>query len=645
MAKLDVKKGRILAVFLVVVLFVAINILSTSLLTNSQLDLTEDNLYTLSNGTEQILEGLDEPVTLKFFFSDQVATDYPTVAGYARRVANLLHRYESLAGGNLKVEVIDPEPFSPAEDAAVAAGLKGASTASGELLYFGLAGANSTDTERVIPYFTQERERFLEYDLTKMVYELANPEPPVLGLISALPLEYGPGGPMAAAQGQSQPYFLYDQLQEAFDVRTLGPVFTKIDDDVDVLLIAHPGELGDAELYAIDQYVMGGGRALVFLDPYLESSSFMQGAMGGGVPVSSTLGPLLQSWGVALTEDRVVADRALAHRVSVPDQRGGRAVKDYLVWLALGQDNIGDGDLVTADLENLNLATAGALSPVEGATTTFEALMTSSRQSMLMDAGTVRFEQDPDALMNEFVADGTAKTLAARLTGPAVSAFDGPPPAHAEDGHAEDAETDTPDAAADGPQAPHRGKSAGDINVVLVADADMLEDRFWVQLQSFLGQRVAVPLADNGAFVINAIENLSGSSALISLRSRGVSKRPFTLVETIRREAEDRFAAQEQQLQARLAETEERLSQLEQGTGEDGALLGDTQAEEIESFRQDMLATRKELRDVQHNMRKDIEEVGHWVKFINIALMPILVGLLAFVFGTVRRRRRRRLVG
>lgn len=633
MAKLDVKTGRILAVFLVVVLFVAINILSTSLLTNSQLDLTEDNLYTLSNGTEQILEGLDEPVTLKFFFSDQVATDYPTVAGYARRVANLLHRYESLAGGNLKVEIIDPEPFSPAEDAAVAAGLKGASTASGELLYFGLAGANSTDTERVIPYFTQERERFLEYDLTKMVYELANPEPPVLGLISALPLEYGPGGPMAAAQGQSQPYFLYDQLQEAFDVRTLGPVFTKIDDDVDVLLIAHPGELGEAELYAIDQYVMGGGRALVFLDPYLESSSFMQGAMGGGVPVSSTLGPLLQSWGVALTEDRVVADRALAHRVSVPDQRGGRAVKDYLVWLALGQDNIGDGDLVTAELENLNLATAGALSPVEGATTTFEALMTSSPLSMLMDAGTVRFEQDPDALMNEFIADGTVKTLAARITGPVRSAFDGPPPA---EGQAEDADDIT---------ALHRSASNGDINVVLVADADMLEDRFWVQLQSFLGQRVAVPLADNGAFIINAIENLSGSSALISLRSRGVSKRPFTLVETIRREAEDRFAAQEQQLQARLAETEERLSQLEQGTGEDGALLGDTQAEEIESFRQDMLATRKELRDVQHNMRKDIEEVGHWVKFINIALMPILVGLLAFVFGTVRRRRRRRLVG
>jgi ABC-type uncharacterized transport system involved in gliding motility auxiliary subunit len=633
MAKLDVKTGRILAVFLVVVLFVAINILSTSLLTNYQLDLTEDNLYTLSNGTEQILEGLDEPVTLKFFFSDQVATDYPTVAGYARRVANLLHRYESLAGGNLKVEIIDPEPFSPAEDAAVAAGLKGASTASGELLYFGLAGANSTDTERVIPYFTQERERFLEYDLTKMVYELANPEPPVLGLISALPLEYGPGGPMAAAQGQSQPYFLYDQLQEAFDVRTLGPVFTKIDDDVDVLLIAHPGELGEAELYAIDQYVMGGGRALVFLDPYLESSSFMQGAMGGGVPVSSTLGPLLQSWGVALTEDRVVADRALAHRVSVPDQRGGRAVKDYLVWLALGQDNIGDGDLVTAELENLNLATAGALSPVEGATTTFEALMTSSPLSMLMDAGTVRFEQDPDALMNEFIADGTVKTLAARITGPVTSAFDGPPPA---EGQAEDADNIT---------APHRSASNGDINVVLVADADMLEDRFWVQLQSFLGQRVAVPLADNGAFIINAIENLSGSSALISLRSRGVSKRPFTLVETIRREAEDRFAAQEQQLQARLAETEERLSQLEQGTGEDGALLGDTQAEEIESFRQDMLATRKELRDVQHNMRKDIEEVGHWVKFINIALMPILVGLLAFVFGTVRRRRRRRLVG
>lgn len=629
MVHLDARKGRFAVIGLVVVLFVAINILSTSLLTNVQIDLTEDKLYTLSGGTTSILEDLGEPVRLRLFFSESVATAYPTLMNYARRVTNLLKRYESLAGGKLTLEIVDPEPFSPAEDAAVAAGLKGATTAGGDLLYFGLSGSNSTDTERVIPYFTTERERFLEYDLTKMVYELAHPEKPVLGLISALPLEFGPGGPMAAAQGQSQPYFIYEQLQGAFEVRPLGSIFNRIDDDVDVLLVAHPGELGDAELYAIDQYILGGGRALVFLDPYLESSSYMQGSMGGGVPAASSLGPLLAAWGVDMAADKVVADRALAHRVSVPDGTGGRKVTDYLVWLALTANELDDTDLVTAELENLNLATAGNLSARDGASTRFEPLATSSTRSMLMDVGTVRFEKSPDALLNQFEADGTAKVMAARITGPAASAFDGPPPADEED---------------DSVPPAYRKQSEGDINVVLVADADMLEDRFWVQLQTFLGQRVAVPLADNGAFVINAVENLSGSSDLISLRSRGVSQRPFTLVEDIRREAEDRFAAEEQRLQAKLDETEARLSELEQGTG-DAAVMDQTQAEEIESFRQEMLSTRKELRDVQHNLRKDIESLGGWVKFINIALMPIIVSAIAFVLAAARRRRRIRLTG
>ncbi len=629
MFHLDGHKGRVLTIVLVIVLFVAINIVSTNLLTNSQADLTEDHLYTLSEGTNHILANLDEPVTLRFFFSEKVASAYPSVMSYAHRVRNLLKRYASLSDGEVRLKIVDPEPFSPAEDEAVAAGIKGATTASGDLLYFGLAGANSTDTERAIPYFTTERERFLEYDLTKMVYELAHPEKPVLGLISSLPLEYGPGGPMAAAQGKSQPYYLYDQLKDAFDVRPLGSVFNSIDDDVDVLLIAHPGDLGDSELYAIDQYVLDGGHALVFLDPYLESSSYMQAGPGGSVPSSSTLGPLLKAWGVAMAPDKVVADRTLAHRVSVPDASGSRKVTDYLVWLALTKDQLNRDDLVTADLDSLNLATAGSLSAVKGATTKMEPLATSSKQSMLMDVGTVRFEQDPDALLKEFKADGKKKVLAVRITGPAKSAFDKAP--------ASDDEDDSK------PPSYHGTSAAGGINVILAADADMLEDRFWVQMQTFLGQRIAVPLADNGAFVINAAENLSGSNDLISLRSRGVSQRPFTLVEKIRRKAEDKFSAEEKRLQAKLDQTEQRLNQLEQGAGDTAKIMDQTQAEEIESFRQEMLTTRKELRAVQHNLRKDIERLGGWVKFINIALMPILVSLVAFGLASVRRRRRIRL--
>lgn len=644
MLRLDTHTGRFITIVLVAVLFLAINVLSTTLLTYAQVDLTDDRLYTLSDGTRSILDDLDEPVRLRFYFSESVAMPYPAVGNYGRRVANLLKRYESLAGGRIDLRIVDPAPFSPAEDEAVAAGLTGIPTASGETLYFGLAGTNSTDGQRVIPFFNMERERFLEYDLTRMVHELAHPERPVLALVSSLPLEYGPGGPMAAAQGQSQPYYIYEQMRETFDVRSMGNVFDSVPDDVDVLMIAHPGELGAAELYAIDQYVLNGGRTLVFLDPYLESAATMQSSPDAPTPDRSTLGPLLEVWGIAMVADRVVADRALAHRVSVPDNRGARRVTDYPVWLALTRDQLDEADLVTADLDSINMASPGALVAAANASTRFEPLMVSSRQSMLMNVDMVRGEQDPDVLTRAFTPDKHAHVLAARLTGPAGSAFDGPPaPAVVGDGVEDDEGIpgdDIPDALPSALTA-HRSGSDGDINVIVVADADMLEDRFWLQMQDFLGQRVATPLADNGAFVLNAVENLSGSSDLISLRSRGVSRRPFTLVDSIRREAEERYAAEEQRLEDRLAETERRLAELEQGTGPDSALLDQGLASEIEGFRQDMIAIRKDLRDVQHNLHRDIEALGALVKFVNIALVPLVVAVIAFLLGGLRRRRLR----
>ncbi|MEX1147669.1 MAG: Gldg family protein [Sphingomonadales bacterium] len=638
MATLHTRTGRVVTLMLVAILFLGVNVLSTHLLTNAQVDLTEDRLYTLSEGTHNILRSLDGPVTLQFYFSESVATPYPAIGNYARRVAGLLRRYESLADGRIRLQIINPEPFSPAEDTAVANGLTGLPTAGGETLYFGLTGTNATDGERVIPFFNYERERFLEYDLTRMIHELTNPERPVLGLVTSLPLEYGPGGPMAAAQGQSQPYFIHEQLRQSFDVRDLGLVFDTIDADVDVLMIAHAGELGAAELYAIDQYVLGGGRALVFVDPYLESRAYMQSMPGSAMALTSTLSPLLERWGVATVPDRVVIDRALAHRVSMADASGARRIADYPVWLALTGDHINDTDLVTAELGNINLAAAGALAAVDGAATRIDPLLTSSRQSMLMNTGMVRMEQDPDELMRNFAADDAVHMLAARITGPAASAFEGRP--ELDDSTAE--ERNAP------PQTPHRARSSGDINVIVVADADMLEDRFWVQIQDFLGQRVATPLADNGAFVLNAVENLSGSSDLISLRSRGVSQRPFTLVDRIRREAEQRYAREEQRLQDRLVETEQRLTQLEQGTGNDAAStdqgrLDQELTTEIDAFRQQMVDTRRALRDVQHNLRREIDVLGARVKIINIALVPMMVAVVAVIMAAARRRRRERL--
>lgn len=626
MSKTGRSLNRVALVVLAAVLFVAVNILSTSLLTSARLDLTADRLYSLSAGTRGVLARLDEPVTLRFFYSAKLATPHPALKSYGERVRNLLEEYESLARGKIRLEVIDPEPFSTAEDDAVAAGLTGVPTASGETLYFGLVGSGSVELERAIPYFAPEREQFLEYDLTKLVADLATVKKPVLGLLSSLPLEYGPGGPLAAAQGRSAPYMIYEQLSQSYTIHPLEPVFSAIPPEVDLLVIAHPAELGAEELYAIDQFVLGGGKALVFVDPYLESAAMMQsmqgmqgltpGLPGETVPTSSALPALFAAWGVAFDETKVVADRQYAQRVSLADAAGGRSLKDYVLWLALPAAAMNENDPVTAELKAINMATAGALAPLAGATTLFEPLLTSSAESMLLDTADVRLNPDPDDLLRRFKADGERRVLAARITGRAASAFKEAPPG--------------------APTA--KQVTAAGVNVIIVADADLLEDQYWVQVQSMLGQAIGIPIADNGPFVINAVDNLSGSSDLISLRSRGVSRRPFTVVEAIQRRAEAHFLAEEQQLQARLSEAERRIRDLEQGpaTGD----IGRSQAAEIEAFRQDMLQTRKELRDVQHNLRRDIDRLGTVVKAVNIAGMPILVAIAALVLAEIRRRRR-----
>ncbi|HEY8351618.1 MAG TPA: hypothetical protein VIK87_03650, partial [Sphingomonadales bacterium] len=334
------------------------------------------------------------------------------------------------------------------------------------------------------------------------------------------------------------------------------------------------------------------------------------------------------AWGVDFDPTKVVADRSFAQRVSIMGPQG-RETKDYVAWLGLHGPGLSADDPVTAELDMVNLASPGALQPIEGATTRFEPVLRSSAESMYLPVSELRFQPRPDDLLRQFKADGQEKTLAARITGPAKSAFDGP----VENGEGEgDDKAEKP--------APH--VTEGQINVLVVADADIFEDQYWVQVQQLFGQRIALPLADNGPFVMNAVDNMSGSSDLISLRSRGVSQRPFTLVADIQRKAEARFLAEEKRLQAKLAEAERRIQELEEGRGEgDMAALNRSQAEEIENFRREMLATRKQLRDVQHNLRRDIERLGVWVKAANLALMPILVAIAALVIASVRQRRRR----
>src|SRR5437588_1624739 len=622
-----------------IVLFVAVNIVSNSWFGSARLDLTQNGLYTLSPGTRGTLMKLQEPVTIRLYYARQQAAAYAQVVAYAQRVRDMLKQYASLSGGKLRFEEIDPKPFTPAEDDAVAQGLTPAPTQDGDSVYFGVVGTNTLQGHEVIPFFTEDREQYLEYDLTSMIFKLSQPQKPKLGVFSSLPLEAGNGGLQAALAGSSQPYVFYQQLRDIYDVQMLDAAATdRIPTGVTTLAVVHPANLDQKVQYAIDQFVMRGGHAIVFVDPLSEASVQQgPGQQDQGDKSSSTLGPLLTAWGVDFDPTKVVGDADLAQPVQVNGPNGQPRVLDYLAWLRLTPDNFNRTDPVTANLQMINIASAGALKQHQGATTKFLPLLNTSSRAGLLDALQVRITQNPSDLLRRFEPTGAKYVLGARVSGPAKSAFPNGAPEQ------KSADATTSDAAKNNGPLPAQIKDAKDVNVLVFADSDMLDDRFWVQVQNVLGQRVAVPSADNGALVMNAVENMMGSNDLISLRTRERSARPFLVVDRIRRNAESRFLAEEQALQQKVTATEASLrsvqTQNQQSQGGPPVLTKDQQAQ-IEKFRRDLVQSRSSLRQVQASLRQNVERLGTFLAFLNIAFVPMLIGAAAIVVSLVRRRRR-----
>ena len=634
-------------VVLALVLLFAVNILAGRLLGPSRIDLTENRLFTLSEGTRNILSGLDEPVTLRLYLSRRELERAPGIGGYADRVSALLDEYRRLAGGKLTVHVIDPEPFSEEEDRAVGYGLRGVPLGLDEgIFYFGLAGTNSVDDEAVIPFFAAEREQFLEYDVTKLVHSLSSPQQKIVGLLSSLPVE-GQGPAMQAAMPGmgAPPWMVVDQISQLFELRPLHPELEAIPDDVDVLMLVHPQTLPREALYAIDQYVLRGGRVVAFVDPYSEAQ---QEAMAGGFmpPMASrrsAIDELLSAWGVTLGEE-VAADLELALKVRM--EQGGRVLTfDYPVWMNVTPQTFDAGDVVTGNLGNLGFGTPGHLEPADGAMTTFTPLVTTTpRAALFTPAQVAAVTTDPRVLLDDYASQDLAYTMVARVSGKVATAFpDGRPlpEPSAEDTSETAGEEDDAGSGTD-PMAEHLSESTEDAQIIVVADADMLADRFWVVVQEFLGNRIAIPSAANGTLVVNALDNLTGSGDLISVRNRGTFTRPFTRVVALRQQAERAFRAKEQELIAQLEETERRLLELEEGSqGNDTLVITDAQRDELVRFRQDRVRIGKELREVRRQLRADIEALESWLKFANIALVPILIGLVGLVAGLVQLRRRR----
>jgi ABC-type uncharacterized transport system involved in gliding motility auxiliary subunit len=608
------------------VLFLGVVMLSNVGLRGMRVDLTQNRLYTLSPGTQQVLAGLKEPVNLYFYFSREAAAKQaPLVMPYATRVREFLEELSARAGGKIHLHIVDPQPFSDEEDRAGEFGLQSLQAGSGDALYFGLTGTNSTDGRASIPSFQADREEFLEYDVAKLINELGTPKKPVIGIMSSLGLQ-GQFNPQTGQMGD--PWPIYSQLQDLFTVRPVTADVDHIDKDVDVLMVVHPKKLPPKTLYAIDQFVMRGGRILLFVDPNSgadtsgqDPSNPLAGAMADH---SSDLAPLLAAWGVDYDATKVIGD--LERGLEVRTTMQSPPVR-HIGILGLSHADMNQKDVVSGFLDKINLATAGSLAAHPGAKTTFEPLLQSSASAAPIPAQRFNTLTDPSTLRDGFKPTGIRYALAARITGPVESAFPQGAP--------------TDQKAAAGPPIAHLAKSAAPANIVIIADTDLLMDYMWIQTRELLGQRVAQAFANNGDFVANILDNLSGSSALISVRGRATFSRPFERVEALRRQADDRLRSKALELQAQLQQTETKLTELQSKRNDQASLaLSPEQEAELKRFIAEKASVRKELRETQRGLDVDINRLNSWLKVLNIAIAPLLVAVAGVIILSLRRRRR-----
>ena len=639
-----------------IALILLLSVLVVSFLPSLRIDLTEDRLYSLSDGTRNILASLNQPVELMFFYSDSATEDVPQLRTYGNRVQELLREIVIASEGNLRLSVVDPEPFSEEEDLATQFGVRAVPvTQGGEGVYFGLVAAQDEEgvpealrVTETMPLIRPDQEEFLEYEFMKIITQVTNPERTIIGLITQLDIDGG-FDPMTG-QGTQQ-WMIMDLIRQLYEVRRVDLTSDSIEEDIDILMIVHPEGLSDRFLYAVDQYVLQGGDALVFLDPNADSM-VGRSPQGNLIPagMSSELPGLLEAWGIEFDNTKVLADNELALRVMMGQ---GQRPMPHLGMLGVQGNFLAQDDVITNRLETINLSSAGAISQLNNTNTTFEPLIVSSSDSMLMDRSFVESVTDPTLLFDEFESEDRSFVIAARVSGLIETAFPDGQPTIAETEEESSSDEEEGDEEAFEPDAldnvdevseeigvEHISASTEPSNILVFADSDILSDRLWVQVTQFFGQRIPQPFANNGDLIINSMDNLSGGADLSSIRSRGRYSRPFTKVLTLQREADDRLRQEESELLGRVAETEASLAEL--STDEDGNPIGELTTEiqtEIDRFNAELIDTRRRLREVRFQLTEDIEQLGSNLKAANTALVPMLLTL--FFLGRYYFRSRR----
>ncbi len=620
----------VMCVGLAIIFFLAFNALINTAFTSSRLDLTQDKLFTLSDGTKKLLSTIDEPIDVRLYYSRRFNEIGPDIARHATRVTELLGEYERLSNGMIRFEVFDPEPFSPEEDLAVSDGLQGLPfDQSGELVYFGVAGTNSTDDTDSIGYLSPERGPFLEYDLTRLVHNLANPDKARITILSDLPLQ-------GTKFDNYKEWLIVEGMKQFFDVQFIDREDKKIPEKTEVLVIAAVHTLNPSLTYAIDQFVMKGGRILAFVDPFAESMA-LAGPQAGQLPPPGVgigaMTPLLKSWGVEMPAGKFVANSDDAVRVGFPDPETGQQVAvDYVSWLTLVGDRFSKNDTVSGQLQRIVVSSAGAFLPTKESSIKFEPLIYTSKNSNLMDAFEIAQQPNPITLMKKFQSEDKSYPIAVRISGNIKSLYpDGPPK-----------EVTKLDKDTTSVEVSHLSETKVPLNAILVGDADFLADRNWARVQEIAGQRLTMPQANNADFAINALDNLRGSQALVGLRGRGLSVRPFEIIKEMRQIADDKFRAREQELLNSISKIEKNIDELKREEQTTGVILTSAQQNEIDNFRVKMLDSRRDLRQVQRSLRNDVETLENRIRVVNIWAVPVVIAFIAILLAFVRRARRAR---
>jgi ABC-type uncharacterized transport system involved in gliding motility auxiliary subunit len=599
-------------------------------------DTTAGRIYTLSDGTHSLLGKIEEPITLDFYFSRRASGLPVNYKNFASRVEEMLRQYARASGGRLVLNVINPEPDTPEEERATAAGIRPqVIPTTGEQIYFGLV-ATQADQQEALTAFNPQRESFLEYDLSQLLYSVQQFDRKKLGLLTSLPLQAPPFNPMMMMQGGRPPegQMIASEWEKGFEIVAVEAGASELPDNLDALAVIHPQGLAPKLVYAIDQFLLSGKPVFLAVDPASQHFRRQGGqmammGMGGGANVSSDLPELFRGYGITYDAQSVVGDLENATQVQT-----GAGVARFPVWLSLRRDALSPDAMPTAQLQSLLFVEPGSFSIAADTGLEVTPLVQSSERSGTVSAMSLQFAQ-PDDVARQIAPSGR-KTLAALVRGTFKSAFPDGPPADATPPPA-DGEAPAPAPAA--PAAPGLKESSASSTLILVADTDWLFDDYSVRRLNFLGVQAAEPLNDNLAFGSNALEFLAGSPDLISLRGKGTSLRPFDVVRDIEVRAQERYQQQLTGLEARLSEVQNRLSELQRSSGEGNRLVASPEvAQAIEDFQQQEVAMRRERREIRRALREDIDALENRLLIANLFATPLLVG----AFGLWFHRRRSR---